>query len=128
MAADELGEGRDHDRVAELGPDLDDFIQHVLHFVFFAEHFELMAQVGNHAAGNLVTIPGFVVFARRADGQTFFFGDPAKVLLDRFEHLFVRPTVCNRARADCCTTLKIDGCAEPFANGGTMCARCECLA
>ena len=88
LAADELRERRDHDRVTELGAHLDDFFEHVWHLVFFAEHLELMAQVGNHAAGNLVAIPGLVVFARRADGQTFFLCDPAKVLFHRFEQLF----------------------------------------
>ncbi len=75
--------------IAELGSDLDYFLQNGLHFVFFAEHLELMAQVGNHAAGDLMAVPGLVVFARRADGETFLLRYATEVLFDRRQHFFV---------------------------------------
>ena len=36
-----------------------------------------------------MAVPGFVVFARCADRQTFFLGDAAEMLFHRFQHFFI---------------------------------------
>ena len=45
LAADELGERRHHDGIAQLGANLRNFVQYAFHLVFFAEDFQLVAQV-----------------------------------------------------------------------------------
>ena len=52
-----------------------------------------MAQVGDHSAGNLMAVPGLVVFARRADGQPFLLCDPTEMLFDGCPALFRSPKV-----------------------------------
>ena len=36
-----------------------------------------------------MAVPALVVFARRADGESFLLGDPTEMLLHGFEHFFV---------------------------------------
>ena len=67
LAADELREGRDHDRIAELGAHLRGFLQHLIELFFLAHELQLMPEVGNHPARHLMAVPGLIVFARRAD-------------------------------------------------------------
>ena len=69
LAADELRQRRDHDRVAELGAHLRGFLQGLIQLVLHADAAQLMAQIGNHAAGNLVHILRIIVFRSFADRQ-----------------------------------------------------------
>ena len=62
---------------------------HVLHFIFFAKHFELMAQVGNHAAGNLMHILGVIVFRRFAYRQIVLLCTGREVIGYGAEWLFI---------------------------------------
>ncbi len=89
LAADELRQRRDHDRVAELGAHLHGFFQRLIDLVFQADLAQLEAQIGNHAAGHLVLILRVVVFHRRADGKAFALGDVGEMVGHRFEQFFV---------------------------------------
>src|SRR5262249_45759561 len=57
--------------------------------MLFAKHFELMAQIRDHSSGYLMAIPVFVVFPRRADGQSLPFCDPSEMLAYGFHCLEV---------------------------------------
>ena len=64
---------RDHDRVAEVGAHLGGFFEGLVDLVLHADPAQLMAQVGDHAAGNLMNVLRVIVLRCLADGQIFDF-------------------------------------------------------
>ena len=89
LAADELRERRDHDRVAELDAHAAGLHQGVGELRLLADLAELMAEVGDHAARHLVLIGGFVVFGRHAERKALALGDGIEMLAHRAQHLLI---------------------------------------
>ncbi len=89
LAADELGQGRHHNRIAEFGPDPRRFLQSLFQVISFSDAPKLVAQVGDHPAGDLVMILGLIVLHGGSDGKTFALGDEGEMFGDGLEDLFI---------------------------------------
>ena len=80
LRADELRQRRNHDRITELGAHAAGFFQRRFHLVFHADDLELVAHVGNHAAGNLMPVKCVIVLHRLSDRQAVPNCDCCKML------------------------------------------------
>ena len=98
LAADELRQRRHHDRIAEVGAHPPRFFQSFLQAIFHAHGAQLMAQIGNHAAGHLMQILRVIVFALRADRVAFALGDVSEMLFNRFDRFEIDERLNSRAR------------------------------
>jgi hypothetical protein len=66
------------------------FREGLIDFVCHADAPQLMAQVGNHATGNLMNILGVVILGRFADGQIVLPGAGGEVLRYLPQRFFVQ--------------------------------------
>src|SRR5215510_5735329 len=89
LAADELRQRGDHDRVAQLRAHSHGLFKHLLDLLFHAHLAQLMAQIGDHTAGHLVLVLGIVILHGRANGETFALGDNREMVRNWLEQFFV---------------------------------------
>ncbi len=80
-----MRERADDDWVPEVGPHPASLFQYFLDPVLEADRFQLMMQIGNHAARDLMVEMKLIVLERLADGFVFVFGDELKALGDLFD-------------------------------------------
>ena len=104
--------------ITEIGAHLRGFFQCLVDFVFHADAAQLIAQVGNHAAGDLMDVLSVVVFGRFADGKILLSRAGGEMLGHAWRSgVFVdHRLVTQRARVH--GDIKDDGFDEPSASGG----------
>ena len=89
LAADKLRQRRHHDGKAILGPHLHCLLHRRRQAVFGTDFAQLIAQIGNHAAGNLMDVLRVVIGHRLADGKALAAGDGGEVPGHRTQAVFV---------------------------------------
>src|ERR1039458_2619595 len=78
-----------HDGVSKVFPNLYEFLQHFVDAVLDAHFDQLIPEVRNYPARNLMNVLRVVVFKGSADWQFFLFCDRCELLFDRSEHRFI---------------------------------------